>query len=314
LDTSKGRGFLHSFMIWVRLARIPFLTATVIPITLGAVIAWASLRTFNPAYFVLALAGGMCLHLGTNIFNDYFDFRSGCDAINVEGLSPISGGSRVLLEGLIRPRNAYIAALSFFGVASLIGIVLTVAVGWGILLLGVIGVISGYFYVTQLATRGVGELVVGSDFGPLMVLGSYYVQARTLVLGPLVASIPVGFLITAILWINEIPDYTADRAVGKKTLVARVGRRRGADLYVVIVIAAYAWTAVMVVLKQMPLASLFVLLTLPLARNAISTARKYFEKPQTMIAANLSTIKMHLLFGVLLVIGYVLSTFWSVLG
>jgi 1,4-dihydroxy-2-naphthoate octaprenyltransferase len=301
-------------MIWARLARIPFLTGTIIPITLGAVIAWSSIRAFNPAYFVLALVGGMCLHLGTNIINDYFDFRSGCDSINTEGLSPISGGSRVLLENLIKPQTAYFVALAFFGVAGLIGVVLSLAVGWVILLLGAIGVISGYFYVTQLATRGVGELIVGLNFGPLMVLGSYYVQAHNLALGPLVASVPVGLLITAILWINEIPDYTADKAVGKKTLVVRVGRKRAVDLYAIIVIAAYGWTATMVVLRQMPLASLIVLATLPLAWKAIATARKYLEKPQEMIAANLSTINMHLLFGVLLAIGYVLSTFWSVLG
>lgn len=314
MSSPKGQGFRHSFMIWARLARIPFLTGTIIPITLGAVIAWSSIRAFNPAYFVLALVGGMCLHLGTNIINDYFDFRSGCDAINTEGLSPISGGSRVLLENLIKPQTAYFVALAFFGVAGLIGIVLSVAVGWVILLLGAIGVISGYFYVTQLATRGVGELIVGLNFGPLMVLGSYYVQARNLALGPLVASVPVGLLITAILWINEIPDYTADKAVDKKTLVVRVGRKRAADLYAIIVIAAYGWTATMVVLRQMPLASLIVLATLPLAWKAITMARKYLEKPREMIAANLSTINMHLLFGVLLAIGYVLSTFWSVLG
>jgi 1,4-dihydroxy-2-naphthoate octaprenyltransferase len=314
LGTVKGQGFRHSLMIWTRLTRIPFLTGTIIPVTLGAIIAWTFYKAFNPAYFVLALVAAMCLHLGTNIINDYFDFKSGCDAINTEGLSPISGGSRVLLENLIRPRSAYFGALCFFTMAGLIGIALSVAVGWGVLLLGAIGVISGYFYVTQLATRGVGELVVGLNFGPLMVLGSYYVQNQNLLLRPLVASVPVGFLITAILWINEIPDYTADKAVGKKTLVVRVGRKRGADLYAAIVMAAYAWTAVMVVLKQMPLASVIVLITLPLAMKAITTARKYSEKPQSMITANLSTIRMHLLFGVLLVIGYVLSTFWSVLG
>jgi 1,4-dihydroxy-2-naphthoate octaprenyltransferase len=301
-------------MTWVRLARVPFLTGTVIPITLGAVIAWASLRAFNPGYFALTLIGGMCLHMGTNIINDYFDFRSGCDAINAEGISPISGGSRVLLENLVRPRSAYFAALSLFGVSGLIGVVLSITVGWGILLLGVIGVVSGYFYVTQLATRGIGELVVGLNFGPLMVLGSYYVQAQNVVLAPLVASVPVGCLITAILWINEIPDYTADKAVGKRTLVVRVGRKRGADLYAAVIIAAFVWTAAMVVLKQMPLASLIALAALPLTNRAISTARKHSEKPQAMIAANLSTIRIHLLFGILLVVGYVLPAFWPVLA
>jgi 1,4-dihydroxy-2-naphthoate octaprenyltransferase len=299
-------------MIWARLARIPFLTGTIVPVTLGAVMAWNSIRSFNPAYFVLALIGGMCLHLGTNIINDYFDFRSGCDAINTEGLSPISGGSRVLLENLLKPQTAYFVALSLFGVAGLIGIVLSVAVGWLVLLLGAIGVVSGYFYVTQLATRGVGELVVGLNFGPLMVLGSYYVQTHNLVLGPLVASVPVGLLITAILWINEIPDYTADKAVDKKTLVVRVGRKHAADLYAAIVTVAYVWTIAMIALKQMPLASVIVLATLPLAMKAISVARRHYENSRVMISANLATIQMHLSFGVLLMMGYLLQFIWSV--
>jgi 1,4-dihydroxy-2-naphthoate octaprenyltransferase len=300
-------------MIWVRLARIPFLTGTAVPVALGAVMAWISVRAFSPVLFILTIVGAMCLHLGTNILNDYFDFQSGCDAINTEGLSPISGGSRVLLENLIRPRSAYVVALSFFGLASIIGIALSVMVGWAVLFLGAVGVISGYFYVTKLATRGVGELIVGLNFGPLMVLGSNYVQTQRLTLDALLASIPVGLLITAILWINEVPDYTADKAVGKKTLVVRVGRKHAVDLYAAIVMVAYVWTILMVALKQMPLGSVIVLATLPLAMKAISIARRNYNDSRAMIAANLATIQMHLSFGVLLIVGYILQFFWSFL-
>lgn len=299
----------NSFKAWIRLARIPFLTATIIPVILGAVIAWTSLGAFNPAYFALTLAGAMCLHLGTNIINDYFDFRSGCDAINTEALSPISGGSRVLLENLVKPQSAYFAALSFFGLATVIGTILSVIIGWWVLLLGGIGVISGYFYVTQLAPRGFGELIVGLNFGPLMVLGSYYVQTQQLAFAPFFASIPVGLLITAILWINEIPDYTADKAVGKKTLVVRVGRKRAADLYSFIVLGAYAWLVGMVILRQMPLVSLVVLFTLPLAVKAVKVARKHYEASRLMVAANLTTIQTQLFFGILMIVAYVLSYF-----
>jgi 1,4-dihydroxy-2-naphthoate octaprenyltransferase len=307
---SGDKGFLRSLMIWIRLARIPFLTGTIVPVTLGAVVAWVSVRAFNPVLFILTLFGAMCLHLGTNIFNDYFDFQSGCDAINVEGLSPISGGSRVLLENLIKPKSAYFVALSFFGIASIIGIALSVVAGWGVLLLGVVGLISGYFYVSQLATRGVGELIVGLNFGPLMVLGSSYVQTQRFAPDAIIASLPVGLLITAILWINEIPDYAADKAVGKKTLVVRTGRKRAADLFAIIVVAAYAWVVAMVILKQMPLGSLTVLATLPLAMKAVSVARRHYEKSHDVIVANLLTIRVHLLFGALMISGYLLHYVW----
>jgi 1,4-dihydroxy-2-naphthoate octaprenyltransferase len=309
MSSPENRNFMRSLMTWIRLARVPFLTGTIVPVVLGTVMAWVSSGFFNAVYFVLALVGAMCLHLGTNIFNDYFDFRSGCDAINVDGLSPISGGSRVLLENLIRPRSAYFAALSFFGVAGIIGVTLSIFVGWGVLVLGAVGILSGYFYVSQLAPRGVGELTVGLNFGPLMVLGAYYVQARSLDLAPLVASIPVGLLITAILWINEIPDYAADKSVGKNTIVVRVGRRRAADLYGVIMAAAYAWTVAMVAAGQMPLVSLIVLVTLPLSIRAVGIARRHFDTSHDMVAANLSTIRVHMLFGVLMVVAYLVQSF-----
>jgi len=296
-------------MAWILLARIPFLTATVIPTVLGAVIAWNLHNSFHIGYFVLTLIGAVCLHMGTNIINDYFDFQSGCDVINVDGFPPITGGSHVLVEGLIKPRSAYIAAISLFSVATIIGVILSLTVGWMVIILGFIGVISGYFYVQHLATRGLGEVAVGINFGPLMVFGSYYVQAQKLSFAPFIASVPVGLLITAVLWINEIPDYDADKKVNKKTLVVRVGRKRAADLYGIMVISAYAWTATMVMLGQMPLASVSVLITLPMAIKAIATARKYYDNPRVMIVANLSTIKIHLLFGLLMVAGYVVQYF-----
>jgi len=311
LNSNEGPGLARSLKTWIRLARIPFLTGTIVPVALGAAVAWLSVRAFNPVLFILTLLGAMCLHLGANIINDYFDFKSGCDAINVEGISPISGGSRVLLENLIKPKTAYLIALTLFGIASIVGIALSVVVGWGVLLLGVIGIISGYFYVSHLAPRGVGELIVGLNFGPLMVLGSSYVQTQRFTFDALIASIPVGLLITAILWINEVPDYAADKAVGKKTLVVRVGRKRAVDLYAVIVVAAYTWTAVMIAVKQIPLSSVIVLATLPFAMKAISVARRHYNDSHAMIAANLATIQMHLSFGALLIVGYILQYVWS---
>jgi 1,4-dihydroxy-2-naphthoate octaprenyltransferase len=194
-------------------------------------------------------------------------------------------------------------------VAGIIGVTLSIFVGWGVLVLGAVGILSGYFYVSQLAPRGVGELTVGLNFGPLMVLGAYYVQARSLDLAPLVASIPVGLLITAILWINEIPDYAADKSVGKNTIVVRVGRRRAADLYGVIMAAAYAWTVAMVAAGQMPLVSLIVLVNLPLSIRAVGIARRHFDTSHDMVAANLSTIRVHMLFGVLMVVAYLVQSF-----
>jgi len=290
--------------LWVKELRAPFFTATIVPVLLGAIVAWRSTGVFNRPYFVLSLIAALCLHAGANMANDYFDYKSGCDLMNKEFVSPFSGGSRLLPEGALKPRNVHIAALLSFGLASLIGVFLALERGWIIILFGVIGIFSGYFYTTRLATSVVGELSVGINFGPLMVLGSYYVQTPRLTLEPLVASVPVGLLIANVLWINEIPDYGADKSVGKNTCVVRLGRKRSADVYAVIMMAAYGSIILGTIMKLMPTATLVALISMPMALKAIKIAREHYEEPLKLVPANAATIKIHLLTGLLLALGY----------
>jgi len=312
-NLKEKRRFIFKLVIWIKELRAPFFTATIVPVTLGATIAWSSLGMFNASHFVLTLIAALCLHAGTNMTNDYFDFKSGCDIVNKEFVSPFTGGSRLLPEGVLKPRDVHVAALLSFSLASIIGVYLAFDRGWIILLLGVIGILSGYFYTTQLATRVVGEFFVGLNFGPLVVLGSYYVQAQRLSLEPLVASLPIGFLIANVLWINEIPDYTADKNVGKNTCVVRLGRKRSADVYALIMMAAYASIALGVILKIMPIASLIALTSIPIILKAIGIARKYYDEPPKLIFANANTIKIHALTGLLLIIGYLIHRILPIL-
>jgi len=95
----------------------------------------------------------------------------------------------------------------------------------------VIGVLSGYFYTAEFAPRGVGEIIVGLNFGPLLVIGSFFVQTQIITYESIAASVPLGILILEVLWVNEIPDFDADARAGKKTLVTRIGRKKAADVY-----------------------------------------------------------------------------------
>lgn len=308
----EKRGFTIKASIWMKELRAPFFTATIVPVFLGAIIAWNSSGAFNTTYFTLSLIAALCLHAGTNMVNDYFDFKSGCDTVNKDFVSPFTGGSRLLPQSLLKPRDVYTAALLSFSVASVIGVFLAFQTGWIILFLGVIGILSGYFYTTQLATRVVGEFFVGLNFGPLIVLGSYYVQTQKLALGPLAASIPIGLLIANVLWINEIPDYTADKHVGKNTCVVRLGRKRAADVYTAIMIATYVSIALGVGLKLMPVVSLISLATIPMALKAIKIAREHYGEPSKLVPANASTIMIHVLTGILLALGYVIHGIFMV--
>jgi len=304
-----GSAHVHAFLVWIKELRTPFFAASLVPVVLGATIAWDLLRVFNVTYFMLTLMAALCLHAGANMINDYFDFKSGCDLhpIYKEFWAPFFGGSRLLPEGILNPRDVYIASLLSFGLGGIIGVYLALERGWIILLLGVTGVLSGYFYVTHLATRGVGEFFVGLNFGPLMALGSYYVQAQKIAPEPLVASIPVGLLIAEVLWINEIPDYDADKHVGKNTLVVRLGRKRAADVYGMLMFSTYAVILLGVSLSLMPVLTLLSFLTAPLAIRAVCVARRNYGDTRKLIPANAGTILVHLFTGLLLCIAYVIS-------
>jgi len=249
----------------------------------------------------------VCINAGTNLANDYFDYKSGCDLVNTDFSSPFSGGSGLLPKGVLDPRKVHMASLVSFVFACLIGLFLALTRGWVIVVLGLIGVFSGYFYTTQLAPRGIGEFIVGLNCGPLVAMGSYYVQTQTITLEPVVASIPIGILILEVLWINEIPDYYADAKAGKKTLVTRLGRKRAADVYAILMFSTYAVIVLGVSLSLMPILTLLSFLTAPLAIRAVYVARRNYEDPRKFIPANAGTILVHLFIGLLLCIAYVIT-------
>lgn len=132
-------------------------------------------------------------------------------------------------------------------------------------------------------------------------------QTQTVALEPIIASIPVAILILEVLWVNEIPDFHADAKAGKKTLVTRIGRKRAADVYGVLMFLTYAAILLSVSLSLMPLFTLLSLITLPLAVKAVSVARKNYDDPRGLLPANAGTIRVHLFTGVLLCVAYVLS-------
>ncbi len=305
-----GRSWRARARLWFLETRAPFFTAVVVPVLLGTLIAWARQWTWHWGYFLLTLVGGVCLHAGTNIANDYFDHLSGDDAANVEFVRPFTGGSRMIQEGLMSPREVLTEALVFFALAIVIGLYLTWARGWVVLILGLIGLFSGYFYTAppfRLANLGIGEFVVGANFGILVTLGAYFVQTQRLAWEPVIAAIPVACLIAAVLWINELPDMVADKSVGKNHLVARLGKARAAQGYVAIMALTYAAIVVAVLLRAVTPWALLGLLTVPLTIQAVRTALRHYAESPKLAPANAATIQIHLLTGLLLCLAYIVE-------
>jgi len=292
--------------VWLRAARTPFLTGAAVPVLVGTLAAWHDTSDFAWIRFSLAMIGALLAHAGANLANDYFDHVSGNDAAN-PAPTPFSGGSRAIQEGLVTARQVLGVSLTLLFVGGCLGLWLNfVSRGNVILLLGVIGFFLGFFYSSgpfRLGYRGLGEVAVGICFGPVIVLGAYYVQTEALSLSAGLASIPLGILIAMVLLINGLPDHDADEAVGKRTLVVILGKRRAAALYRVLLACVYVSTLALIGLRFLPLPCLVVLLTLPLARRAWVVSARKFDRESELLPANASTIALHALVGVGLCLG-----------
>jgi 1,4-dihydroxy-2-naphthoate octaprenyltransferase len=262
---------------------------------------------FRALEFALAMIGMVCVHFGLNLSNDYFDHTSGNDEINLTP-TPFSGGSRVIQEKLLPPRALLSAALFFFACGAGAGFVLNWLVpGNVVLYVGLAGVALAFFYTAspvRIGYVGLGEILCAVGFGPMVVVGSYYVQAHKLDTAPLIASIPVGILIALVLFINEFPDFEADRAVKKRTLVVLLGKGRAVWLYAFLLACPFVAVGVAVALRRMPVYALAVFAALPLAIRAGTVAARHHHAIKELLPACKATIGLHALFGTLLIAGF----------
>ena len=295
---------------WFMALRAHFLTATAAPLLVGTAVAWYAAGSFDLVNFLLACAGGILIHLGANMSNDYFDFASETDVKNASG-SAYSGGSRVIQEGLIPARQILIAAIACFAAGSFIGVLLVVKLrSIPLLAIGLLGVFCAYFYTgtpLRLGYRGFAELLNGVSFGPIIALGAYAVQAPLWSTTAFLASIPPGLLLAVVLMINEFPDFNSDKAVGKKTIVVLLGKRRALAVYHVAMLIPFLWVPGLVIAGIFPGWTLLSLLSLPFAWSAFRVSRKHFMDNTKIVAANMNTFLLHLAFNLLLALGFFLG-------
>lgn len=231
-------------------------------------------------WLLVCVAGIFALEAAKNASGELVDFDSGADlAVSPSDRSPFSGGKRVLVDGLLtRRETATVAAVGYaIGIGAGLAVVL-----WrepGVLWIGLVGVALAWFYHApplRLSYRGLGELAVGAAYGPGIACGVALTQRHAIGSDVLLASLPLGLLIAAFLWINEFPDYLADRSAGKRTLVVRLGRRRASRVFGAMIALAYAG-ALALPLAGLPPAALLGLVGLP---PGIAAARRIAKEPE----------------------------------
>jgi 1,4-dihydroxy-2-naphthoate octaprenyltransferase len=284
-------------------ARPRTLPAAVAPVLVGTAAAVEATDDIRVGAFIAALVGSVFIQVGTNLANDYSDARRGADS--ADRLGPV----RVTSSGLVAPRRVLVATWVAFGVAVAAGIYLITVAGIVILIVGVASILAGVLYTggpRPYGYEGLGELFVFLFFGLVAVNGSYYVQLERLDWLPFGLSLAVGFLVTAILVVNNVRDIETDQRAGKRTLAVRIGRPRTRQLYAALLAAAFVAVPVTLLATGGPAWGLLALGAAPLARRPLAAVMTRTDGP-SLNGALAGTGALLAAFSVLLAGGLVIA-------
>jgi 1,4-dihydroxy-2-naphthoate polyprenyltransferase len=313
-NTIAPKGF-KLLMMTVRAYAFP---ASVIPILYGSILAVVlnpDLK-FNFLYFIITLIGGMAIHVTTNLVNDIYDYKKGIDKEDKETGIP-HGGSLVISKGLVQIKDMKVLATISTLVAIATGVYLYFTAGIWILYLSIFGLLSAIYYTASpiaLKYKALGDIQVFISFGTGMTLGSYIVQTHEFSWIPVVLSIPLGFLIDAILHSNNIRDIKFDGTFGVKTLPILIGEKLSKYFYYFLILGAYASIIIFVIFRLLPWPALLNLITLPTALKLIRMLKvipqESMERFEFGSKHNMMTAQFNMQFGLTLTLGLLISIFF----
>jgi 1,4-dihydroxy-2-naphthoate octaprenyltransferase len=288
---------MKSIRLWWAASRPFSFTASVIPVMVGTLL--ASEISYSWWKALLALFGAVAIHAGTNLVNDYYDHVKGAD-------SPTSlGPAGFIQQGTVTPRSVLIAGIVCFVAGATVGLILCAASDWQLIWLGIASVLAGFLYTgapVHLAYIGLGELTVFVFMGPVIVVGAYFVQVESWDWEPLVASLPIAFLVTAILQANNIRDIENDRQAGKRTVATIVGRSWANREMFALLAGAYVTLVLAAAVGAMPWWGLTALATAPLTVPIVKIVAAG-GNPRKLNFALFQTAQLHMRFGALLAAG-----------
>jgi len=301
----------HKAKLWGIAVRAYAYPASIVPVLLGNVYAWYVTGRFHWGWFALSLVAGMLYHTGCNLLNDYYDYKHGVDR---EGTY---GGSGVLVSRQMSPREILIGAYTCLAFGTLIGLYFVWLIGWPILVIGAAGLLGAIFYTTTPLSakyNALGEPLVFLMMGVGMVLGGYVVQTHSLAWAPIWLSLPVAFLVAAILQANDTRDIADDRESGITTAAIILGPT-GARLFLsFLLFAPYLAVVVLVLTRIVPWPVLGTWLTLPLTAKIHHWYwQMRAEKAEALKGSVETTAQLHMLFGLLLSGGIIIAA-WLING
>jgi len=223
------------FNSWILASRPKTLLAAVVPVMVGSALA-ISINEFYLPYSIVALLCSILIQIGTNFTNDLYDYLKGSDTLKRKG------PRRVLASRIISVKEMRTAIILDFTLTFLLGLYLVYSVGILILWVGLFSIFAGIIYTAgpfPLAYNGLGDLFVFIFFGIIGTMGTFYLHTQEISILAFTVSLPVGFLITNILIVNNYRDLEEDREANKKTLAVIFGREFSRWQYIALIIFSY---------------------------------------------------------------------------
>lgn len=289
---------------WLRVIRIRFLLASVIAVSTGLAITWWQISQIDILHAIMTLGGVIALHASVDLLNDYWDYKRGIDTQTQR--TKMSGGTGVLPEGLLEPRQVYRAGIGFLIIGTLIGSYFVIVDGIIIGILLAFAVLSIYFYSTKIVDSGLAEIFVTIK-GTVIVLGTYFIQTSEITTASILGGIFVGILSSLVLFITSFPDYDADKSKGRKTLVIFLGKQKASSIFWIFPIVSYLILFFGVTYEIFPMYVLLAFAAIPLIIKSGLILRKNFDNIQELVPAMSSTITFSRVTGALFVIGFILT-------
>lgn len=288
---------MHSLKLWLQASRPFSFTAAIVPAVVGSLL--HADTTFSWWKAILAISGSVFFLAATNFVNDYFDDRKGADGPGALGMAGF------IQRGLLTPKQVLALGFACFALGALIGIVLCLVVSPELFFIGLASALAGFLYTgwpVHLAYIGLGELTVFFFMGPVIVMGASFVQVEEWTWDAVIASLPIAFLVTAVLHANNLRDIEHDRQTGKRTVATVIGRRWANREMYLLLAATYITLVVACAAGALPWPALFALATIPLVRPIIQVIRAG-GNPRKLNFALFKTAQLHMRFGALLALG-----------
>jgi 1,4-dihydroxy-2-naphthoate octaprenyltransferase len=282
--------------------RAPFLILSPACVAVGIGTAYWQTKEISWMYSLLIFIGALSAHISVNVFNEYFDYKSGLDAKTQR--TPFSGGSGTLQA---RPElikiTLVLAGLSLI-ITSAVGLFFIWVRGWQLLPLGIAGLFILVAYTPFLTRNPISCLIApGLGFGVLMVMGTHFALTGTYTWTSFVASLVPTFLVSNLLLLNQFPDIEVDRSIGRKHFPIVIGAMASSRLFGLLLVLTYTTVIIGIILRVLPIFSVLALLTAFWARRAYRDSRKNAENDSYSIRSMGINVVINLVTPVLLAIG-----------